>query len=101
MKISQKTFFSSSILVFLFFFLLVNNSNAQTAMINIQSRATISLNGQWNVIIDPTGVGEWQQVWLEKKPQKKTDFFEYAFDGGPSLNVPGDFNSQKKRTEFF
>jgi beta-glucuronidase len=33
-------------------------------------------------------------VWQEKKPQKKTDFVEYSFDGGPYLKVPGDFNSQ-------
>ena len=58
----------------LFCFLLVNNASGQTAMINFQSRNLVNLNGDWNVIIDPTGIGEWRQVWLEKKPQKKTDF---------------------------
>lgn len=29
-----------------------------------------------------------------KKPQKKTDFIEYSFDAGPTLQVPGDFNTQ-------
>ena len=46
------------------------------------------------MILDPIGIGEWKQVWQEKKPQKKTDFVEYSFDGDPSLKVPGDFNSQ-------
>ena len=67
---------------------------AQSAMINIESRNTTSLNGEWKVILDPTGVGDWRQVWLEKKPLKKTDFFEYSFEDGPTLDVPGDFNSQ-------
>jgi len=42
----------------------------------------------------PTGAGDWRQVWQERKPEKKTDFIEYSFEGGPVLNVPGDFNSQ-------
>ncbi|MGZ8503840.1 MAG: glycoside hydrolase family 2 protein [Flavitalea sp.] len=63
-------------------------------MINIYGRKSISLNGEWKVIPDPTGVGEWRQVWAEKKPQKKTDFVEYSFEGGPTLQVPGDFNTQ-------
>ncbi len=70
------------------------NLHAQDAMINVDARKTISLNGTWDAIIDPAGVGEWRQIWLEKKPEKKTDFVEYSFEGGPSLQVPGDFNTQ-------
>ena len=98
---SQKIFFNNLMPVVLFCFLLVDNVSGQTAMINYQSRNLVSLNGDWNVIIDPTGIGEWRQVWLEKKPQKKTDFFEYAFDGGPVLKVPGDFNSQMRELTYF
>jgi len=53
------------ILVTLFIFLWCNLLSGQTAMINVQSRNLTSLNGDWNVIIDPTGVGEWKQVWQE------------------------------------
>jgi len=67
---------------------------AQSAMINIDGRKTIPLNGSWDMIIDPAGVGDWRQIWLEKKPEKKTDFVEYSFDGGPKVQVPGDFNTQ-------
>jgi len=67
---------------------------AQSAMTNIKSRNTTSLNGDWKVIIDPTGTGDWRQVWLERKPEKKTDFFEYSFDESPVMIVPSDFNSQ-------
>ncbi len=72
----------------------VLQAQAQTAMITINDRHTTSLNGEWKVIIDPTGGGEWRQVWAEKKPQRKTDFIEYSFDEGPTLHVPGDFNTQ-------
>jgi len=86
---------------FLIFTFSVNCLSAQTAMVNIPSRHLTSLNGEWNVIIDPTGIGEWRQVWLEKKPQKKTDFFEYSFEGGPVLKVPGDFNSQVRELTYY
>src|SRR5688572_4798217 len=74
---------------------------AQTAMINVQARNTTSFNGKWTVILDPTGIGDWKQVWQEKKPQKKTDFVEYSFEGGPELQVPGDFNSQLPELTYF
>lgn len=81
--------------------ILVNVSTAQRAMMNPASRQLACLNGKWNVIIDPTGNGEWRRVWLEEKPQRKTDFFEYSFDQGPVLKVPGDFNSQRCELTFY
>ena len=82
------------IIVTLLLIHLASELNAQTAMVNVSNRNLTSLNGDWVVIIDPSGIGDWKQVWQEKKPQKKTDFVEYSFDGGPVLKVPGDFNSQ-------
>lgn len=82
------------VLILFFIFVAVDIVSAQTAMINTRCRNLTSLNGEWGVIIDPIGSGQWQQVWLEKQPQKKTDFFEYSFKGAPVLKVPGDFNSQ-------
>jgi beta-glucuronidase len=74
---------------------------AQSAMINISGRERISLNGEWEVIVDPTGSGEWRQVWQEKQAQKKTDFVEYSFAGAPKLNVPGDFNSRMCELKYY
>jgi beta-glucuronidase len=88
----------------LVFFVCLNNlwaEVAQTAMTNVFGRNCTSLNGNWQVIIDPMGSGDWREVWKEKKPQKKSDFFEYAFDGGPIFNVPGDFNTQLPELKFF
>ena len=78
-----------------------NSVYAQSAMINVSARHCINLNGKWQVIIDPAGAGDWRQVWKEKKPEKKTDFFEYSFEGGPVFNVPGDFNSQMTELKYF
>jgi beta-glucuronidase len=75
--------------------------NAQSAMINVSARHCIDLDGRWQIIIDPTGSGDWRKVWQEKKPEKKTDFIEYSFEGGPTLNVPGDFNSQMPELKYF
>jgi len=88
-KVSQGWIMIALSLVFL-----ADIANAQTAMINVQSRSLTSLNGEWQVILDPLGAGDWKEVWKEKKPQNKTDFIEHSFDGGPMLKVPGDFNSQ-------
>ena len=74
--------------------LLSKHTFAQSAMANVSARHLIGLNGRWNVIPDPTGSGNYREVWKERKPQKKTDFVEYSFEGSPVVNVPGDFNTQ-------
>ena len=93
--------FKKEILIALIILLWANYTIAQTAMVNIQSRSLTSLNGEWQVILDPLRAGDWKQVWMEKKPQQKTDFVEYSFDGGPFLKVPGDFNSQLSELTYF
>ncbi len=89
------------ILVFGAFILLGNDICAQTAMANIQSRKLTSLNGEWRALIDPSNTGEYLQVWVGKKPVKKTDFYEYSFEEASVLNVPGDFNSQMSELTYF
>jgi len=73
----------------------------QTAMMNALTRHTTSLNGKWQVIIDPLESGNWKQIWEDRKSEKKTDFVEYSFDGSPMLNVPGDFNSQMTELTYY
>ena len=81
--------------------LLFNTIYSQTAMTNIAGRKTYSLNGQWQVIIDPYNNGDWQGIWKEKKAIDKTDFVEYAFTDITRLNVPGDFNSQMPELNYY
>lgn len=100
-KKRKKVVFKKEMLIALIILLWGNYLIAQTAMINVQSRSLTSLNGNWQVILDPLRAGDWKQVWMEKKPQQKTDFVEYSFDGGPFLKVPGDFNSQLCELAYF
>ncbi|MFL1013219.1 glycoside hydrolase family 2 protein [Flavisericum labens] len=86
-----KLFFS---IQFLLVFFITSTLFAQSAMINVSGRNTISLNGKWYIVIDPMEKGDWLKVWEDKKPENKTDFIEYSFDEGPVINVPGDFNTQ-------
>ncbi|HLP16208.1 MAG TPA: glycoside hydrolase family 2 TIM barrel-domain containing protein [Bacteroidota bacterium] len=101
MKKKINSFFINFTLAFLTVVLFVGSLSAQTAMVNVDGRNTTSLNGKWTVLLDPTGDGDWKQVWQERKPHAKTEFVEYSFDGGPKLNVPGDFNSQLRELTYF
>ncbi|MFI0431472.1 glycoside hydrolase family 2 protein [Mariniflexile sp. HMF6888] len=99
-KKREKIVFKKEVLAILII-LFCNYLQAQTAMVNVQSRHLKSLNGKWNVLLDPGNIGGWKKFWIEPKPQKKTDFFEYSFNGAPELNVPGDFNSQLCELTFY
>jgi beta-glucuronidase len=92
----------NSLCLFLFF-LYFQNISGQFALTNIEARRTTSLNGRWRVVIDPfdIGSGDWKSLWKDKKPQGKHDFYEYSFDEGPELEVPGDFNSQLPELNYF
>ena len=89
------------ILITFVFLLLCHFSVGQNAMINVSARHCTDLNGKWNVVIDPMGSGDWRQIWQERKPERKTDFIEYSFDGAPSLDVPGDFNTQLPELKYY
>lgn len=91
-------------IIHLAFFVLLSahKSNAQF-ITNVPGRSNTSLNGTWKVIIDAfdVGAGDWTAIWKDRKPVTKTDFVEYSFDGGPELEVPGDFNSQLPELKYY
>lgn len=66
-------------------------------MTNLPGRQRQSLNGAWQVLIDPyaVGIGDWRAVWKDRSPTNKSEFVEYGFDDRDTLQVPGDFNSQR------
>lgn len=70
-------------------------------MQNVYGRDYELLNGKWDAIIDLYDLGRSKQLWLNRKPETKTEFFEYSFDGGLRLNVPGDFNSQIPQLQYY
>ena len=76
---------------------------------NIPGRNTISLNGSWQVIIDPYETGYYDYRFQPRrdgyfkntKPQTPSDLIEYDFDSSQQLQVPGDWNSQDQRLLFY
>lgn len=79
------------------------------SMINTDSRNTTSLNGKWNIIIDPYENGYYnyryepnEQGYFKNAEQKdKSELIEYSFDTDEMLYVPGDWNSQKEKLLFY
>ena len=82
----------------------------QTDLIaNTEGRKTISLDGQWETIIDPYETGYYDYryepsasgYFKNAKPKNKSDLIEYDFDTSGSLKVPGDWNTQEERLLFY
>jgi beta-glucuronidase len=85
-------------------------------IINVYNRTTISLDGEWHYIIDPYENGyynyryeafdqqpaPWASAFfLNSKPRDSTDLIEYDFDKMPTLQVPGDWNSQSPELLYY
>ena len=68
---------------------------------NISARQTTSLNGYWQVIVDPFDNGKSAKFFRDDKPKDKSDRVEYSFDASPSVNVPGDWNTQREQLLFY
>ncbi len=76
-----------------------------TLIANTDGRKTISLDGQWQTIIDPYETGYYDYryqpsangYFKDAKPRTKSDLIEYDFDTSESLTVPGDWNTQRER----
>ena len=76
---------------------------------NVQAYESMSLNGEWNYIVDvqeegyydyrmnPTRWGFFQNA----KPQRPEDLIEYDFDKSPTMHIPGDWNTQDERLFFY
>ena len=76
---------------------------------NVNAYESMSLNGEWNYIIDvqeegyydyrmkPTRWGFFQNA----KPQRPEDLIEYDFDKSPTMQIPGDWNTQDERLFFY
>ena len=76
---------------------------------NVQAYESLSLNGEWNYIVDvqeegyydyrmnPTRWGFFQNA----KPQRPEDLIEYDFDKSPTMRIPGDWNTQDEKLFFY
>jgi beta-glucuronidase len=76
-------------------------SGSPTAIANVSSRTTISLDGTWNTIVDPYETGLGSRFYENAKPKTKSDLVEYDFEHSPKLHVPGDWNTQRESLLFY
>lgn len=89
--------------------LILNTMLMAQTMINIDGRNTSSLNGIWQIIIDPYENGYYDYryqphengYFKNAKEKDKSELLEYSFDTDEMLNVPGDWNSQKEKLLFY
>lgn len=89
-------------LIFVAFFTLIfSDLAAQHSITNVYGRNVQSLNGKWDAIIDLYDQGRKNEIYLNKKPESKTDFYEYSFENGYRLNVPSDWNSQMPELKYY
>jgi beta-glucuronidase len=89
--------------------------HAASPMLNAYSRPGLDLDGKWHIIVDPYENGYFDYrhqpfdesaqptggYFLDKKPADKTELIEYDFDKSPTLNVPGDWNSQDEKLFYY
>ncbi|HLI93950.1 MAG TPA: glycoside hydrolase family 2 TIM barrel-domain containing protein [Puia sp.] len=82
---------------------------------NIFGRQELNLDGRWKYIIDPyeNGFYDYRHHPFDESPSGKGGFYdnrkqddksqliEYDFDRSPSLDVPGDWNSQNAKLLFY
>jgi len=66
-------------------------------MTNLPGRQRRSLDGPWQALVDPyaSGMSDWKAVWKDRTATGRNDFLEYGFDESETLDVPGDWNTQR------
>ena len=76
---------------------------------NVQAYESLSLNGEWNYIVDVQEEGYYDYrmnptpwgFFRNAKPQRPEDLIEYDFDKSPTMRIPGDWNTQDERLFFY
>ena len=76
---------------------------------NIDAREKTSLNGNWDIIVDPLENGfynhrlkEYDNGYFRNAQMKApTDLIEYNFETSEQLMVPGDWNTQKDKLYYY
>ena len=76
---------------------------------NVDGYESLSLNGPWNYIVDVQEEGYYDYrmnptpwgFFRNAKPQKPEDLIEYDFDLSPTMQIPGDWNTQDERLFFY
>ena len=75
-------------------------AEAQVCIQNPDNRHTTSLDGEWKSIVDPYGHGLICGFWRDETFDGSR-LQDYDFDTSEMLQVPGDWNSQKKELFYY
>ena len=76
---------------------------------NILNRRIISLNGNWNYIVDMQEIGFYSSrlfprtfgYFTDRKPKNPEDLVEYSFDKAPVMEIPSDWNTKNEKLLFY
>ncbi len=82
---------------------------APSALAFADARAGQSLDGPWHVIVDPydNGALDYRNqprpngYFLDAPARDRSDLVEYDFARAPTLNVPGDWNTQRPELLYY
>jgi beta-glucuronidase len=94
---------------FLVFNTIIAQDSYKSLIVNTDNRNTISLDGKWDIIVDPYENGFYNHQYKmrangyfkNQKPEKISDLIEYDFDSSEKLNVPGDWNTQSEKLLYY
>lgn len=103
-------------LFLIIFFTSISSYPQESLLINAYNRKTTTLNGDWNYIVDPYENGYYNYRYeafdRQENPSKNAFFtnskttnpselLEYNFDKMETLEVPGDWNTQKEKLFYY
>jgi beta-glucuronidase len=97
---------------------ITGHSQSYPLIQNSMERQTMSLDGKWHYILDPYETGYYDYrykpydasektranpaaYYNNAKARTKSDRIEYDFDASPTLQVPGDWNSQDDKLLYY
>ena len=105
----KRRFFEVSCVLCFLCLPLVAQEPRPTLLVGSDLRPSISLNGDWHVIIDPYDNGYYDfrmqprpdGYFLNQQPDVSGKLVEYDFSKSATLKVPGDWNSQRDSLFFY
>lgn len=89
---------------------LLSYASTEPQSLHAYTRQGMSLNGEWNIIVDPYETGYYNYryepydqmdeppraaYFRDAKPRHRAELIEYDFDQADTLTVPGDWNTQR------
>ena len=103
-------------LIIFFFHCVLSHAATSMDVLQTYTRDTVSLNGDWKVIVDPYENGFYNYrykpfdqeenpnasaFFMDSKMTNSTQLIEYDFDEADELQVPGDWNTQNEKLYYY